>query len=213
MRAACWVLGLAALGCSDSSGTEPNAVPGSSPGARAAADARLDLVRRAVQAFPDATARLPACAPTEGVRVLSLPSADVLTGGKGRADVPGFARPRADASPFEDLTRNDAADRGVRNLEKLGALALFATNRIDAPRVEGQVIASAGRIDGRVVLFDLEAKPTCMSPISVVGTPITKSLVRTDANAAGVDRKMTLDHEVALLNMLTAAIDAKVKAR
>ncbi len=191
---------------------EPEAKP-LDPAIAKVASARLDLVRRAVAALPASTASLPACRPGAGVKVLSSATADVMTGGKGDASIPGYARTNRDARDFDDLRSPDAStvERAVRNIGELHGLALFATDEVKAPVAATAMLISPATIKGRVVVFDLDAKPTCMSTITVTGGPIASVYVKKSARSDEVQRAFEFEAEKDITDVLDRAVEAMVK--
>lgn len=177
------------------------------------ATARLDLVRRSVAAIPGATTSLPTCHPGAGVKVLSRETADVMTGGKGDARIPGYARPNNDDRYFDDLRSRDASsvERAVKNLGDLQGLALFAMDEVEAPVAGASMLISPATIKGRVVVFDLNAKPTCMSTIEVRGGEIGSVHVKKTARSDEIQRAFEYAAEQDITDKLDHAIAATVK--
>lgn len=180
--------------------------------AKAASD-RLDVLRRAVAAFPSKTATLPACSPGAEVRLLSKGNADVITGGPGDARTPRYARPNKDDGAFDDLRSDDRETlrRGVERLASLRAVALFATDDVKPPVAGTYVLISPATVTGRVVVFDLNAKPTCMSAITVTGGELTSVYVKKTARADEVKRAFEYEAEKDLTERLYREVAAVVK--
>jgi len=192
-----------------------SAVPSAlDPAIAQAANERLELVRRAVAAYPPRTATLPTCSPSADVWLLSAPSADVMTGGAGDPKTPGFARPNKQEGAFHDLrsTDGDTVRRGVSRLASLRGLALFAADEVVPPVATSWVLISPATVAGRVVVFDLNAQPTCMSPITVTGGAIASVHVKKPARSDEVQRAFEYAAEQDLARRLDLAISVVVNS-
>ncbi len=210
-----WLLIMIALtGCKERRADPAPDEKALDPAIAQAATSRLELVRRSVAAVPPATASLPACQPGAGVKVLSRSNADVLTGGKGDPGVPGWARPNGDTREFDDLSSKWAStvSRAVKHVEGMQRLALFVTDEIKPPVAGTAVLISPATVKGRVVVFDLNAKPTCMSSLSVTGGEITSVYVKKTARSDEVQRMVEYQAEKDLTERLNREVAVLVKS-
>ncbi len=198
-----WLAAIAGCGSPSSGPSEPPP----DPAIVKTATERLDLVRRAVSAFPEANASLPPCSPRPGIRILALSKAASITGSQRTGDVAGFAAPRTHDGPFADLAIADNQARGVRNLAQLEGLALFAADALTAPVGSSIGLVTRAAVKGRVVVFDLAARPTCASPIEVTGDDVASTYVKKSARSDEIKRKFEYDAEENLREKLTKAIE------
>lgn len=205
-------LGLGLGACSEQSGAKASegAAGSGSAGGSADARARLAYLERALAATSTPASGLPACAPKAGVHVLSASTAAFLTSG-ATDGVPTFARPKRDDFFWRKLGDQNEGERkrGADGLRRITGLALFYTEAHAAPVVAGQAL-TPGRVRGRLVGVDLEAKPVCADTVEVSGPTSASALVDTGKAGANPQANLQQRAEEGLQDLLERELARRV---